>query len=433
MNVMVGAAVLVFVWGMFGTVTHSAASTDDVTVGISDLAHPAMPGCEETDQCFEPSTVTIDVGSEVVWHNDGMTAHAIISGTLRDSGSDGIFESGLLYAGETFSHMFTKAGDYPYFCIIHPWMTGSVVVQETSVVQVIDSYNPTTITIETGEEVVWHNEDTLLHTVTSGSPDDGGQDGIFNSGPLASGMKFTHTFTEDGVYPYFCVLHPWLSGKVVVQDAAIDNVMAQVVLDMPAPQISEGDSILISGRLTVDNDHNSTIADQTILIKDGSANATLIALVTNDDGSFEWVLTGISYGAYEIYASYEGKSHGPTESAKYGIQVDSRDVPDEPSSSLITLDHISETIHAGETVTFTGRLTDGGSAIPHRVVWIHEDDISRVIGYGITNMQGDFAVQWTSTIPLEADLEVYAIFHGDSWYAKSQSANQATVVIDETT
>jgi len=83
--------------------------------------------CAESGSCFSPSEVTIGIGDSVTWHNDSFTAHTVTSGNTED-GPDGIFDSSLLIGGNTFSNTFTDAGEYQYFCSIHPWMTGTVIV-----------------------------------------------------------------------------------------------------------------------------------------------------------------------------------------------------------------------------------------------------------------------------------------------------------------
>ncbi len=85
------------------------------------------PSCAESGTCFLPGEVTIGVGDSVTWHNDGTAAHTVTSGNPED-GPDGLFDSGLFLGGDTFSHTFTEAGEYQYFCQIHPWMTGTVIV-----------------------------------------------------------------------------------------------------------------------------------------------------------------------------------------------------------------------------------------------------------------------------------------------------------------
>jgi len=69
-----------------------------------------------------------------------------------------------------------------------------------------------------GDTIVWKNADTAFHDITSGSEVDG-PDGIFASNPFAPGKSFSYQFSEIGVYPYYCTLHPWMSGIInVVKD-----------------------------------------------------------------------------------------------------------------------------------------------------------------------------------------------------------------------
>lgn len=87
----------------------------------------SIPGCEVANLCYDPSHVTIFVGGEIIWRNDDVSAHTVTSGTTI-SGPDGNFDSGLMKSGQTFSTSFEKSGNFPYFCMIHPWATGLVTV-----------------------------------------------------------------------------------------------------------------------------------------------------------------------------------------------------------------------------------------------------------------------------------------------------------------
>lgn len=71
---------------------------------------------------FGPQTVTVPVGATVTWVNHDDIPHTVVS-------TDGLFKSKVRDTDETFSYTFTKAGTYPYFCSVHPKMTGKVVVQ----------------------------------------------------------------------------------------------------------------------------------------------------------------------------------------------------------------------------------------------------------------------------------------------------------------
>jgi len=85
------------------------------------------PGCEETNECWDPPELTISVGETVTWSNDDSAAHTVTSGSPVD-GPDGNFDSSLFLAGATFDVTFDTAGEFPYFCMVHPWMEGMIIV-----------------------------------------------------------------------------------------------------------------------------------------------------------------------------------------------------------------------------------------------------------------------------------------------------------------
>lgn len=94
---------------------------------ISVPSGTSTPGCEEVNECYIPAEVTVNVGQTVTWSNDDSAAHTVTSGTPT-GGPDGTFDSSLFMADATFSHTFDNAGEYNYFCMVHPWMTGKIQV-----------------------------------------------------------------------------------------------------------------------------------------------------------------------------------------------------------------------------------------------------------------------------------------------------------------
>ena len=76
----------------------------------------AVPGCEETNECYIPAEISISVGDTVTWSNDDTAAHTVTSG-IPSEGPDGIFDSSLFMAGTTYEYTFDEAGEYDYFCI----------------------------------------------------------------------------------------------------------------------------------------------------------------------------------------------------------------------------------------------------------------------------------------------------------------------------
>jgi len=99
--------------------------TGPTTVEVSMPIGTSVPGCEETDACFIPSSVSISAGSTVVWINDDTAAHTVTSGSPT-GGPDGVFDSSIVMGGASFEVTFDDAGSIDYFCMVHPWMTGSV-------------------------------------------------------------------------------------------------------------------------------------------------------------------------------------------------------------------------------------------------------------------------------------------------------------------
>ena len=112
---------------MSGTVivTGDSGSTND---GGDSVSEPDAGGANSVsadlvDNAFSPLDLGVEVGTTVVWTNTGALPHTV-------SDKRGAFDSGILMAGETFSHTFETPGTHELFCTIHPEMTGTVIVSE---------------------------------------------------------------------------------------------------------------------------------------------------------------------------------------------------------------------------------------------------------------------------------------------------------------
>jgi plastocyanin len=107
-----------------GFVTWSGARSISSGGGELKPVHSAEAKAEvKIDNfTFGPATVTVDKGSTVIWINRDDIPHTVVS-------SDKVFKSKVLDTDEQFSFTFAQAGTYPYFCSIHPKMTGTVVVK----------------------------------------------------------------------------------------------------------------------------------------------------------------------------------------------------------------------------------------------------------------------------------------------------------------
>ena len=111
-----------------GVGSPAFADHSEVTVAAADGS--GAPGCEETDEgCYIPSTATVDVGGVVIFTNPDTAAHTYTSGNPGD-GPDGVFDSSLVMAGGSFEWSPSTVGQQSYFCMVHPWMQGVIIVQE---------------------------------------------------------------------------------------------------------------------------------------------------------------------------------------------------------------------------------------------------------------------------------------------------------------
>ena len=88
-----------------------------------------VPGCEESDTCYLPFEAKMAPGGEVIWTNDDTLGHTVTSGSPYEDGPNGLFDSGLLMPGDTYSIKLDLAFEYDYFCLVHPWMQGTIVVE----------------------------------------------------------------------------------------------------------------------------------------------------------------------------------------------------------------------------------------------------------------------------------------------------------------
>ncbi len=87
----------------------------------------SRPGCDETDRCYIPSLIVIEKGKQVTWVNEDSAFHSITSG-FYDTPTD-LFDSGHLDPFESYTITFDEIGTYDYFCTLHPWMKGQVIVE----------------------------------------------------------------------------------------------------------------------------------------------------------------------------------------------------------------------------------------------------------------------------------------------------------------
>ena len=97
-----------------------------MSVSIENATGSSTPGCEPN--CFIPNEATIAVGGTVSFVNSDTAPHTSTSGSPSD-GPDGVWDSSLVMPGSSYDTTLSSAGSYDYFCMVHPWMTGIIIVK----------------------------------------------------------------------------------------------------------------------------------------------------------------------------------------------------------------------------------------------------------------------------------------------------------------
>lgn len=216
---------------------------------------------------YEPDPLTVNQGDGVQWINEDNVPHTVTSR------QEGLFDSSLVNAGDMWllNTAELDPAEYEYYCIVHPYMEGMLIVaaggtapaegsenvtvtenttasegssnQSTSnettdmpsasggasvtTVSIVvgasvpsngEFYSPDSVETTVGSMVRWNNDDSIPHTVTSGVVENNSPkpDGKFDSGLMNPGGSFPFVFDAAGEYPYYCTLHTWMTGKVTV-------------------------------------------------------------------------------------------------------------------------------------------------------------------------------------------------------------------------
>lgn len=128
------AVLLVLVFVIIGIVLSNSSietiSEDSEPIVKADVIMPtkvSRPGCEKIDRCYIPSVITIQSGQQVTWVNEDSAFHSVTSGFYGSPTE--LFDSGHLDPFESYTVDFDETGTFDYFCTLHPWMKGQVIVE----------------------------------------------------------------------------------------------------------------------------------------------------------------------------------------------------------------------------------------------------------------------------------------------------------------
>lgn len=121
--------VLILIIGTTELVPSSYATSYQVAITHGSSS---SQNCVTAGNCFYPANIQISVGDTVTWTNQDSVGHTVTSGHPTDTQTGTLFDSGLIRAGYTYSLTFNSAGTYNYFDQVHPWVIGTVIVQNAN-------------------------------------------------------------------------------------------------------------------------------------------------------------------------------------------------------------------------------------------------------------------------------------------------------------
>jgi plastocyanin len=234
------------------------------TTAISILQGAAVQGSPD----YDPDAAQVPAGNSIVWDNQDTVPHTATSGTgPQDPNSAQLFDTGIVNGGEESTAVELQGASegqtIPYYCIVHPYMTSELTIVaagqgggqtqggggganqtqgettggagggggaaaggptinilEGSSIQGSPDYDPEELTASAGAEVSVVNQDTLPHTVTSGTGiQDPNSAQLFDTSLINGGESATLSLAQvtPGQYDYYCMVHPYMTGKITVQ------------------------------------------------------------------------------------------------------------------------------------------------------------------------------------------------------------------------
>jgi plastocyanin len=249
-----------------GTTASATGTTITILTGSSVQGNPD----------YEPDDAKVPLNDNIVWVNKDTVPHTATSGTgAEDANSGKIFDTSIINGGEESTPQQltgVKEGDeVPYYCQVHPYMTSKLTVGAASAsgataatnstagnassggggenattttpappattaatttaaatltipqgasVQGNPAYEPDPLTVKVGDTIAVDNKDTTPHTVTNGKDAaDPNMGKLFDTSIINAGDS-ADVVTADlkpGEYPYFCSVHPYMTGSLTVQ------------------------------------------------------------------------------------------------------------------------------------------------------------------------------------------------------------------------
>ncbi|MDB4850058.1 PEFG-CTERM sorting domain-containing protein [Nitrosopumilus sp.] len=203
-----------------------AAYADHAEVAIGAVEESGFSqSCVETG-CYTPMVATVDVGGVVTMTNTDPTGvHTFTSGTVNGftPSPDGTFDTGVLMSGDAFEWSPTETGTVPYYCMLHTWMVGEIIVQEVAAEEHADDHGD-----DHGDMEMSHSDEPIMVEISSNTADAGEM--------LAIDLTFT-TMSGEGVEHINYNILATQNGEVVLEANDVhdhDGINDHMTAPLPA-------------------------------------------------------------------------------------------------------------------------------------------------------------------------------------------------------
>ena len=114
--------------GLLGINNSSSSNNIDNVYAQEQVSISPGSSNPSASEFFTPKEITVSAGTTVTWTNEDTTIHTVVEGSPQSSGATPAFDSSIIAPKATFENTFDKAGEFNYYCNLHPFMTGKVTV-----------------------------------------------------------------------------------------------------------------------------------------------------------------------------------------------------------------------------------------------------------------------------------------------------------------
>ena len=195
--------------GIVAMTPAAFADHSEVTI-VPAIGSGSSQDCiDDVEGCYLPSVATVDLGGTVIFSNTDTAAHTWSEGTAADATL--VFDTSMVMAGASYEYTADTVGEFSYFCMVHPWMIGSLIVQEAGAQTHDDDAE---MAHDDAEMEMAHSDEELMVEISSSSA---------NAGEMLTINVTFMTLSGDSVEHINYDIKATQNGEVILDDAGVHD------------------------------------------------------------------------------------------------------------------------------------------------------------------------------------------------------------------